>query len=258
MWWASIAAGARNTCWKSGEAVNRRISKEWIEFDIVARNIEAGMIENVERIKVVLQGKPLAQFESLEYSEIEPLLKWTAKYVAATTRITVLESVADSAAGITCRHPMSSRRVGSRYSEGCRIQHRLTSVHAGRTLKNRITGSGSDSTDWNDRVRNKILSVAPIDTGSASAEIDYAVRKAALEHRNPIYTPTIGDGFAPSTSGGNRGEIVVIADSEDMSAIKIGTSVGRSGIIGIITAVEESKAALFVKGVRIRISGRDL
>src|SRR5260370_36124725 len=234
MWRASIAAGARIAGWKARESRNRRISKEGVELDVIAGDIEGGMIEDVECIKVVSQREPLGHFEVLEDPEIETLLKWAAEYVAATTGVTVLERVADSAARITWRHTIGSRHVRRRNSKRCCVEHRLESVHAGGALKNRIAGSGSNSTDGNDWVSNKVLSVSPIDTGSAAAEINHAVRLAALEHCNPIYAPAIRDRLQPSTATGDYGKVVVITHREDMSAIKIGASIGRARIIVII------------------------
>ena len=61
------------SCYRKGRGVSGWIRKERIEFDVVVWRIEAGMIENIERLNVEFQFKPLFDREILEKRHIHAL-----------------------------------------------------------------------------------------------------------------------------------------------------------------------------------------
>ncbi len=160
----------------------RGITEPRIERNIVAGNIEAGMIENIERLQVILQLEPLVELEVFEQSEIPAVLERAAENIAAAARITVFEVVADRRAGavVAKRHSVGARGIGCRNTECRRIQHRFLRVDSGCPLQDRIACRGSETAHRNNWIRDEILSIAPIDAGRSSAEIYNAIGLSAL------------------------------------------------------------------------------
>src|SRR5260370_25026096 len=151
----------------------RRITEPRIERNIVARNIEAGMVEDIERLQVILQLEPLVELEVFEQSKIPSVLERAAENTAAAAGLAVFKVVADRRAGavVAKRHSVGARGIGCRNTECRRIQHRFLRVDSGCPLQDRIACRGFETAHRNNRIRDEILSVAPVHAGRASTEI---------------------------------------------------------------------------------------
>src|SRR5580692_9966712 len=57
-----------------------------IQANIVVRRIEAGVVEEVEELRVIAQCEALVQFKEFEDAEVETRLKWAAECVATGAR----------------------------------------------------------------------------------------------------------------------------------------------------------------------------
>src|SRR6266849_3965044 len=98
-----------------------------VERDVVVWRIKTRVIEQVEKVRLVLQRETFAHPSFFENREVHSRLKWTAEDVASTTGESVLNRIAKSLkarrGGAAERHAiLSGRQLGNR--EGIRIQRR--------------------------------------------------------------------------------------------------------------------------------------
>jgi hypothetical protein len=70
--------------------------KARVERDVVVRRIKTCMIEQIEKVRLVLERKSFGQLRLFEYREVHPGLEWTAEDVTSIVGESVLNSIAKS------------------------------------------------------------------------------------------------------------------------------------------------------------------
>ena len=163
---------ARLKKWRIGEAGS--------ELDVVVGRIETGMVEDIEKLRVVFEMEALRQLEILEDREIETLLEWTAEHITATRSVTCFEIVTNhGGTWVAGRNAIRSGCKRNWRAERQGVQHRFPSVDAGRSLQKRTDALGAKPADGNNGIGNEVLG-APENAAGAPREIDHAIRLAAL------------------------------------------------------------------------------
>src|SRR5580704_18277669 len=55
--------------------VNWRVAKEWIELNVIARDVETRMVEDIKCLKVVSELEPFGECEVFKYGKVKPALE---------------------------------------------------------------------------------------------------------------------------------------------------------------------------------------
>src|ERR1700676_1187469 len=169
---ANVSPGARNARrekWSAkARSVLRWVSEEGIEIDIIAGDVEAWVIEDVEGDNIVLQRPFFVELEILRHAEIEAVLERAAEDIAASRGVGSLIIIADTRDGVARRHSTCARRDRRGDSKRGRVQNGVCSIYTRGPLQPRVGGSGAHSAHRHNRVRDGILSTAPIDAGGAA------------------------------------------------------------------------------------------
>src|ERR1700686_646111 len=76
-------------------------------LNAVAGHGEAGVIEDIEELRVISQRETFSQLESFEESHVKPVLEGRAEYVAPASRVGSFEVVTGSRGGIARGHAIS-------------------------------------------------------------------------------------------------------------------------------------------------------
>ena len=70
--------------------------KAGVEGDIVVRRIKTCVVEQIEKVRLVLERKSFGQLRLFEYREVYPRLEWTAEDVTSAAGESVLNGIAKS------------------------------------------------------------------------------------------------------------------------------------------------------------------
>ena len=203
------------------------------------------MIKNVEELSVIPERKSLIDFDVLEYSEIETGLERAAEDVASDVAETDLEIVA-----YLCT---TRRRAGRHwtvwirsrvrrdnqlcYPECVFVQYRVIYIDSGCSLQNCVFDSLSGC-QRDKRIRD-FIKLAVEDASDRAGEIRDAVRLSTLRYRDSTNTPAVENAIRDSIEPGGFGNLVQIADREDMRTVKGRIPIGRSRLTWIVPVEEK-------------------
>src|SRR5579875_362481 len=243
--------------------IARLRAKAWIQFHVVAWGIEARMIEQVEELRIIFEREPFVDLEYFGYSEVEPCLEGSAKNVAPRISETVLYGVAEirgSAADgrTTRRNRIAAARSGrqERNREGGGVEVRLCWIHACSTLELNLR-NGFPRGDGKNRVRNEIVA-GEVNGPNRSREVIDAKRLSCFCNSDSADSPSVENLVGKSGKTRHGGDLIEIADYENVRSVKARVAVTGPRVARIISIVEQLQAAALVQRVRIGVRGVNL
>ena len=121
-----------------------RVAKARVEFHVIARDVEAGMVKTIECVDVIPQREAFIDLEDiLEGTDVEVILGVDGK-----RKLRPPDAYASVLERVTGWYTICSGRARVRNAERRRIQ--LVCIYASRALKNRIRSAEktADRHDW--------------------------------------------------------------------------------------------------------------
>src|SRR5580704_11171965 len=237
-------------------AVTRNGVEARIQRYVILGSVEAGMVEQVEEVSLVLQLEALRNFEVFLHREIESILERRAEKVPPVRSETCFEVVARRRSGAVSwlqhrwparRHSHLPRRQ-QRNREVPRIEVLLASVDSGRSLRLRLFWRHSRR-QWKYRVRDKIVRAIE-DACHRSRKIVNRKRLPAFQNRHAGNRPTVHDIVRESLRPPGLRELIHIVDLDHVRAIKVSRGIARFLIQWIVPVVDEPETALLIESMR--------
>ncbi len=108
-----------------------------------------------------------------------------------------------------------------------------------------------------DGIRDAVVDAIE-DAAHGAGIVDDAVGLSTLENGTPVNCPSIRQLALQRGRGKELGQFVVVAEIENVSAVKIRRPVGRAQIQRIVTVEEQAQAALLIQSVGISVGEAQL
>src|SRR5579871_126467 len=226
-WRTGICSRRRIACIVATESVDRRILVVGVEINVVAGNIEAGMVEDIECQQVVFQDVSISDRDVLGHAKIKAVLEGCSKDISSTRSIAVLECVAQPRDSIVAGNRgvvaggASIRSNNCRNAKRIRVQYGLVAIHPGCSLQHGIRLCGAITANRNNRIGGQVVSAAPVDARGASAVIEDAVSLTTLQNGHSVQRPSVDDLSQKSIRDGSFRQVVVVVDGQYMRAVKV-------------------------------------
>src|SRR5580698_8429510 len=216
---------------------SRERIKGCIQRKICVRSVEVGMVEDVERVGLELQGVAFHKCEILQSREIEPSLEWGAEDITTVAPIAGFLRVANLHArcdGRTARRDAALAGLKERDGEVVRVNIR-NSDSGKRPGGKGIVFAALDSLLWRNsrsqrknRIGDEVIG-AEEDAAGRSREIDDAEGLATLGDGDALNSPAVRHRVDESGCIGSSRKLINITDSQHVRAIEIGGGVCSSG-----------------------------
>ena len=215
-----------------GILVARHWAKAIIQAHIVIRSVETGMVEQIEKLRVVPQIETFSQLKILKDAEVEPALEGPSENIAPRGSESGFEIVADSLSigctGVRVHRRSALRhtaltRIQKRNREGGGVEIRIRGVDAMGALQLYLRDRFSRS-NRQDRVCDKVVG-AEKDVAHRSREISHAERLSGFQHGDPANSPAVHHGIRDSRKSGDRGYLIHVTEHENVRAVVTGVSV---------------------------------
>src|SRR5713101_6800817 len=207
------------------------------------------MVEDVEKLRVVLEMEALGQLEILEDGEIETALEWATEDIAAAGPIAIFEVVTRAGHGVARWNAVRPRSEWNGGAERQSIQHRFPRIDTGGSLQKGTDFLGTEAADGDNGVGDEILGT-PENAADASGEINHAIWLAALQHGDSADAPAVDHVFHKCRRVGERGKRVLIADDEDVGTVEVRVAIGRTRVERVVAVIEQAEGTLLIEGVR--------